>query len=268
MDVKGVLIDLDGVMYVGDRPVPGADEAIRFLDDCGYPFRFVSNTTRKSRKTIAGNLARMGLDIPERVIFTPAIAAAAYIQKSGKHRCFFLLAGDAALDFGPACSSAPGEAVDFVVVGDAGENITYENMNSAFRSLLGGAELIALEKDRYWMAAGGLSLSAGPFVTALEYAAGKTATVVGKPSGAFFTLALEDMGLCPAEAAMIGDDIGSDIGGAQALGMRGILVRTGKFRKDVLQNSRIQPDRIIGSIADLPRIMEKPGDGLPRPGTP
>ncbi|WML67272.1 MAG: hypothetical protein METHP_00784 [Methanoregula sp. SKADARSKE-2] len=250
--IKGFLIDLDGVMYIGDREIPGAVEMLRILNKKGYAFRFVSNTTRKSRRTIAERLLKMGFEIPENTIFTPPIAAIAYMMKKrGKNRCSLLVTGDAVSEFEDVCTGQPAEDVDFVIIGDAGEKITYESMNAAFRSLMNGAELIALERDRYWMAADGLSLSAGPFVSALEYATGKTAVVVGKPSKDFFALALEEMGLEPEEVAMIGDDISTDIGGSQETGMTGILVRTGKFREEVLERSGVKPDHIIDSIADL-----------------
>jgi HAD superfamily hydrolase (TIGR01458 family) len=119
-----------------------------------------------------------------------------------------------------------------------------------------GADLIALEKDRYWMAPDGLSLSAGPFVSALEYATGKTAALVGKPSKAFFSLALDDMGLAGDQVVMIGDDILTDVGGAQQAGIRGALVRTGKFSEEALKNSGIRPDFILDSIARISRIVE------------
>jgi HAD superfamily hydrolase (TIGR01458 family) len=259
--VQGFLIDLDGVMYVGTRPVDGAQEAIRFLEENGYPYRFVSNTTRKSRCTISAKLAEMGLDIPEKSIFTPPLAAVSYMNSSGRangaFRCYLLTTGDADRDFDPARIGGRGDKVDFVVIGDAGDRITYDSLNEAFRHLLAGAELIALEKDRYWMAADGLALSAGPFVSALEYATGTTATVVGKPSEAFFRMALDDMGIPPEKAAMIGDDILTDIAGSQAIGMQGILVRTGKFSGKVLRDAHIHPSRIIGSIGDLPLLMGK-----------
>ncbi|HUH78556.1 MAG TPA: TIGR01458 family HAD-type hydrolase [Methanoregula sp.] len=268
-DIKGVLIDLDGVMYVGNEPVPGAKDAIDFLTGCGCSFRFVSNTTRKSRKTIAGRLVAMGLEIPERYIFTPPLAAAAYIGRAGKHRCYCLIAGDAGCDLDQARPGPALEGADFVVIGDAGEKITYGSMNTAFRYVIGGAEIIALEKDRYWMAADGLSLSAGPFAAALEYATGKTATVVGKPSEEFFRLALDDMGLTPPDVIMVGDDIATDIAGAQALGIRGILVRTGKFREESLREATVKPSGIIGSIRDLPHLIGyQAGTGLPRSGGP
>lgn len=253
--IKGFLIDLDGVLYIGDQPIAGAQAAINNLMKNGYAFRFISNTTRKCRKTIASRLSAMGFKIPEEYIFTPPLAAVAYIKKTGLNNCFLLTTGDVDRDFETFCARDSGTKPDFVIVGDAGEAITYDNLNSAFRCLMEGAELIALEKDRYWMAADGLSLSAGPFVQALEFASGKKAMVMGKPSEAFFALALQDMGLRTGEVAMIGDDITTDIGGAQQAGMRTILVRTGKFREDLLKSAMIKPTWIIDSISQLEEIL-------------
>jgi len=254
-NIRGFLIDLDGVLYVGDKAIKGARESIDLLRDKNYAFRFVSNTTRKSRKTIAEQLSSMGFDIPVEDIFTPPLAAVAYIKKSKKHHCYLLTIGDVYQDFEQECICDNSAAIDYVILGDAGDKVTYENLNRAFRHLMQGADLIALENDRYWMAPDGLSLSAGPFVQALEFATGKKGIIVGKPSRMFFELALCDMGLRTDQVAMIGDDILTDIGGARTLGMQGILVRTGKYRKDTVDNVAIKPDRVIDSIAQLQDIL-------------
>jgi HAD superfamily hydrolase (TIGR01458 family) len=254
--IRGFLIDLDGVLYTGDIPVPGADEAIHFLNENGYSYRFVSNTTRKCRRTIAERLGRMGLEIPEEYIFTPPIAAVAYMNKTGRHRFRLLVTGDVYRDFPRSYDDKNPDGTDFIVLGDAGDEITYANLNNAFRDLMGGAELVALENDRYWMEPDGLSLSAGPFVAALEYATGKKAVLMGKPSKEFFDLALGDMGIGPEHAVMIGDDILTDVGGAQAAGMRGVLVRTGKFREEIIRKAGIRPDLIINSIRDIGEVVE------------
>jgi len=133
--------------------------------------------------------------------------------------------------------------------------MTYDLLNAAFRAVTGGAEIIALEKDRYWMAPDGFMLSAGPFVAALEFAAGKTATVMGKPSKAFFDMALRDMDLRPDQAVMVGDDIITDIAGARKTGMKAVLVRTGKFRDETLRTAVIKPTYVIDSIARLGDIL-------------
>lgn len=253
--IKGFLIDLDGVLYVGDHPIEGAQAAIKNLMQENYTFRFVSNTTRRCRNTIARRLSDMGFDIPEEYIFTPPIAAVAHMKKTGKRRCYLLTTGDVYHDFESVCVPDNSAKTDYVIVGDAGDTITYDRLNTAFRHILDGAELIALEKDRYWMAPDGLSLSAGPFVQALEFASGKEALIMGKPSKDFFDLALGDMGMQSSQIAMIGDDILTDIGGAHRAGMLGILVRTGKFREDALKNANIKPTHIINSIAKLDEIL-------------
>jgi HAD superfamily hydrolase (TIGR01458 family) len=256
MEIRGFLIDLDGVMYTGEKMTPGADTAIRLLTENGFVYRFVSNTTRKSRHTLAVQLSRMGLEIPESYIFTPSVAAVAYMKDNDKYRYRLLATGDVNRDFPPVSSEDPLERLDYVILGDAGNEITYASLNTAFRDLIEGAELIALEKDRYWMAPGGLALSAGPFVAALEFAAGKKAVIMGKPSRAFFSLALEDMDVSPEQAVMIGDDIITDVGGAHDAGLRGVLVKTGKFREDVMKRTSVRPDLIIESIADIREIID------------
>ncbi len=255
--IEAWLIDLDGVMYIGGTPVPGAQEAIKYLRDHGYPFRFVSNTTRKSRATIARQLDGMGFDIPESHIFTPASAAAAYLSENQtKSACFLTteeVAGEIVAGSGVIRDAGSPESV---VIGDAGDRFTYGRLNEAFRFLLAGAELVALEKDRYWMGADGLMLSAGPFVTALEFATGTEARVMGKPSAAFFRLAIASLCADPSATAMIGDDVITDVGGALSCGLMGILVKTGKYTDEVFERSGIHPTAILKSVADLPGFIE------------
>jgi HAD superfamily hydrolase (TIGR01458 family) len=254
--IRGFLIDLDGVLYVGNRAIDGASDAIEFLIENGYPFRCISNTTRKCRHSIASHLSSMGFEIPEDYIFTPPLAAITHMKKTGRTGYYLLTTGDVDRDFEELGNTGTNSKPDWVIIGDAGDKITYDSMNTAFRLLMDGAELLALENDRYWMAADGLSLSAGPIVKALEYATGKTAMVMGKPSQTFFKLALQDMHLYPEQVAMIGDDITTDIGGAIRAGMKGILVRTGKFRSDSVTTTEIKPDCIIDSVSRIQDIIQ------------
>jgi HAD superfamily hydrolase (TIGR01458 family) len=249
--MRAFLIDLDGVLYVGKSPVKGANECLKLMEDRGYSYRFVSNSTRRSRSSVAKRLEGLGYDVPADYIFTPPIAAIEYMKKTGKDKCFLLTMGDVHEDFEAAGINIAEKDVDFVVLGDAGPQFTFERLNKALRLILDGAEVLALERDRYWMEPEGLVLSTGPFVAALEYATGCKAKLMGKPSPEFFRLALNDVGARPEDAAMIGDDIMTDVGGAQRLGIKGILVKTGKYREDLAKNSGVTPDLTLESIASL-----------------
>ncbi|MDF0592723.1 TIGR01458 family HAD-type hydrolase [Methanotrichaceae archaeon M04Ac] len=251
MDSKAFLIDLDGVLYVDRTPIEGARETVAMLEEMGYRYRFVSNTTSKCRKSLAKFLDEMGFSIPEERIFTPAIAAVERIRSERDNRCFLLTRPDVRKDFEEAGVPVAEDEADFVVVGGAETDFTFDRLNRAFRLVMDGAEIVALEKDRYWMGADGLCLSAGPFVAALEYATGTVAEVVGKPSPDFFEMALADLRALPEETAMIGDDINTDVGGAQNAEMKGILVKTGKYREDLVEYSNVIPDLILESISEL-----------------
>lgn len=234
-----------------ETPVEGAKETVAMLEEKGYRYRFVSNTTSKSRRSLAEFLGDMGFMIPPDRIFTPGIAAAGRIGSEGEKRCFLITTPDLQREFEEAGIAIVEEEAEYVVVGDAEDGFTYDRLKRAFRLVMEGARIIALEKDRYWMGADGLSLSAGPFVAALEYATGAVAEVVGKPSRNFFEIALAGMGASAEETAMIGDDINTDVGGAKSLGMMGILVRTGKYRRELVDRSQVIPDLVIGSISEL-----------------
>jgi HAD superfamily hydrolase (TIGR01458 family) len=251
MRIRAFLIDLDGVLYTGKRPIAGARECLDLMDDRGYDYRFVSNSTRRCRTSIAERLKGWGYDISPDRIFTPPIAAVEYMRMSNRRRCFLITTGDVHAEFEEAGVTLTDENADFVVVGDAGDAFTYDRLNTALRLILDGAGILALEKDRYWMGSDGLVLSTGPFVAALEYATGRRSELMGKPSPEFFGLALRDMGVCPEEAAMIGDDIITDVGGAQKTGMKGILVKTGKYREDLVMDSKVAPELVLDSIAGL-----------------
>lgn len=255
MAVRGFLIDIDGVLVSGGKPINGAAHVLNTLLENGYHFRCLSNTTQRSRETIATQMKEWNFPLDASLLFTPPCAAVAHILRSGKRRCYLISTGHIDREFETAGIELIHEPADFVVIGDAGEQFTFPVLNQAFRLVLEGAELLALERDRYWMSSQGLMLAAGPFVAAIEYATGVTAQIMGKPSPRFFAMALEDMGLVAGETAMIGDDILTDIGGAQQCGMQGILVRTGKYRPDTLKTTQVRPDKVIDSIANIEEFL-------------
>lgn len=257
-EIDAFLIDLDGVLYTGGTPIPGGAETLTLFDKIGVKVVFLSNSTQRSRASIQAKLQVMGIAVDRSSIFTPPVAAVAMMQELGGGRCRLFTTGDVHRDFvSSAIEIAPSGAVDFVVIGDAGDRWTSALLTDAFRCVQDGALLMALEKDRYWMGSDGLCLSAGPFVAAIEYATGATATVLGKPSAQYFNRALQSLGVSPGRAAMIGDDISTDIGGSQRAGLKGILVRTGKYSKEAVERSGITPDLLIDSLASLQTMLQE-----------
>jgi HAD superfamily hydrolase (TIGR01458 family) len=252
-EVRALLIDLDGVLYVEDEPIAGAVDAVAAFRDAGLGLRFVTNTTQRSRRHTLEKLERLGIRVGPDELITPAVLAVEHCRARGHDRVALLMADDVKADF--AGLAEAGDRVDAVVVGDLGEGFGYDVLNRAFRLVLDGAELVALQRNRYWLRADGLALDVGPFVAALEYAAGVEAVVVGKPAPAFFRLALSQLGARPEQAAMVGDDVESDIGGAIRAGLRGVLVRTGKFREETAASADPPPTDVIDSIADLPALL-------------
>ena len=246
MRVRGLLVDLDGTLYVGDDPVRGAREAVGRLKSSGLVLRYVTNTTRKPRREVSEHLRSLGFEVEEEEIFTPARAAAALI---GEKSCFPLV--DESLLEDLAGIMLTEDRPDHVLVGDLGEGFSYDRLNAGFRYLMDGAELIALQRNRYWRTEDGLALDAGPFVAALEYASSKSATIVGKPEQGFFQLALEDMGLRSHEVAVVGDDAEADVAGGQAAGLKGVQVKTGKYRP----GAGGAPDLMLDSFAGLPEML-------------
>ncbi|MGD9664474.1 MAG: TIGR01458 family HAD-type hydrolase [Novosphingobium sp.] len=245
MALRLALLDLGGVVYVGDSPLPGAVAAVRRLRDAGLAVRFLTNTTRKPHAAVLADLRVMGLDVAADELFTPSLAARQVITAHG---------------YSPRLLVHPALRDDFdglpeggrraVVVGDAGEYFTYDAMNAAFRELDNGAALLALANNRSFRDAdGALSLDAGPFVAALTFASGVEPVVLGKPSGDFFGAALDSAGCAADEAFMVGDDVENDIGGALAAGLSGVLVRTGKYRPGDERTIAPSPTAVVDDLA-------------------
>lgn len=252
-ELRGLLIDLDGVLYVEEEPIDGAAEAVKAFRDAGLGLRFVTNTTARSRRQTLERLERLGFGVEAEELVTPAVLARRRCQERGHERVALIMNEQVKEDF-EGLSEADVD-VDAVIMGDLGEAFGFEILNRAFRLVMGGAELIALQKNRFWRTPGGLSLDAGPFVAAIEYATGSEALVVGKPAASFFELVLSELGTEPGETAMVGDDVETDIGGAIDAGLAGVLVRTGKYREDFVRRSGIEPTATIDSIAELPGLL-------------
>ncbi|MBD3401777.1 TIGR01458 family HAD-type hydrolase [candidate division GN15 bacterium] len=252
-DAEGVLFDCDGVLYVGGQMIDGADRALKHARERGLPCRFTTNTTTRSLKSLHEKLVGLGLPIEAGEVFGVIRAAQSYLEQQADPVCYLLLSDDPREDFSQFRQSD--EKPTHIVVGDVGKEWDYALMQRCFDMVMDGAKLVALHKGKYWQTEVGLRMDIGAFVAGLEFVTDTTATVIGKPSPDFFRLALNDMGLEASQVVMVGDDLTNDIGGAQRVGMKGVLVRTGKFRQELVDRSDISPDMIIDSIADIEHLL-------------
>ncbi len=253
--IEALLFDLDGVLYVGSHRIPGAVETLEFCQEQNIPFRFITNTSTRTVAAIADKLNAMGIPIVEDWIFSAASATRDYLLQQGSPSVHLLVRDEVKLEFAEFEQNSPDP--DFVVVGDIGAAWNYELLNRVFNELMNGAELIAMHRNKYWLTDAGLQMDIGAFVAGLEYVSGKRATIIGKPSSEFFSLAVNAVGAANSKTAIVGDDIENDIGGGNRAGLQTIMVKTGKYREDVFTAARAQPDYILDSIADLPALLTK-----------
>lgn len=252
-----MLLDIDGVLTVSWRPLPGAVEAVTWLRDAGFAVALVTNTTSQTRAWMASTLSEAGFGVGAGDIFTaPAITAAYLARHYPGARCALLNSGDITDDLaGVTIVTGDDAAPDVAILGGAGPEFSYAALNRIFGYLLAGARLVAMGRNLYWRTESGLQLDAGSFLAGLEQAAGVTAEVTGKPAAAFFATAVAALGATPAQSVMVGDDIEADVLAAQRYGITGVLVRTGKYRPGALESASAAPDRVIDSIADLPGLL-------------
>lgn len=248
--VKGVILDMCGVLYDsgegGGIPIQGSIEAVKRLMDSGLILRFCTNETQNTREKFVQKLRRMGFDISVSDVFSPAPALMRILRERGLQP--HLLVHD---DLIPEFDGIEMNSPNCVVIGDAADRFSYENLNEAFRVLIGLKKpiLFSLGQGRYYKETDGLKLDVGVFMKALEYACDVQAEVVGKPSPEFFQSVLRDMNLQPHEVVMVGDDLVNDVGGAQRCGIKGVQVRTGKYRPSDEDHPSVKADAYVDDLA-------------------
>jgi HAD superfamily hydrolase (TIGR01458 family) len=252
--IDAVLLDIDGVLVVSWEPLPGAIETIEWLRANDAPFRLITNTTTHTRVDLARTLTDAGIAVSPEEVFTAVVATGTYLRNAHPGASVFVLSdGDARADL-QGVDLVEGDA-DVVVLGGAYDGFDYPTMNRVFRMLMSGATLVAMHRNLYWLTNEGWRLDGGAFVAALEEATGRRAVVCGKPAAAYFASALEQIGAPAERVAMVGDDVVNDVQGAQAAGLTGVLVRTGKFRQEDLDGAEVEPDIVIDSIAGVPELL-------------
>jgi HAD superfamily hydrolase (TIGR01458 family) len=253
-----ILLDIDGVLHVSGVPIPGAVDAVNRLRRHGHSLRFVTNNSTRARATLADELRGLGFELEDDELQTTLGAAAR--ELAGK-RVFALVMSGVLPDL--ESLELVGEGADAVLLGGCDETtepnqvFSWMNLNRAFAEVQMGADLYCLHKGRWWQTSRGPLLDSGAFVAGLEYATGVDATVLGKPSAAYFAAALDALGAEPELTWMVSDDLESDIRGAQSFGMRTALVRTGKFRPDTLEHADVVPEIVLSSLAQFPDWLER-----------
>jgi HAD superfamily hydrolase (TIGR01458 family) len=278
--VRGLLLDLDGVVVMAGRLIPGAAEALGELDRRGLPYRIVTNTSLVTRATLAERSRQLGAPIPPERFISSLSATAAWTATRHRGAPLFVLASaDALTEFAGQRvltdeeASLPDARAAAVVIGYAPESTDWETLNRAFRLVRNGAELIGMHKSRWWITPDGPTIDSGAIVAGLEYASGVRARIMGKPSRTFFTLAAADLAaeiaardggppVRRAELAMVGDDVWTDALAAHRAGLRGIFVLSGKHGRAELDRAAGQargggrPDAVGASLADVVAALD------------
>jgi HAD superfamily hydrolase (TIGR01458 family) len=255
-DVELVLLDLDGTVYEGTRPLPGAAEAVERLRRGGLRVRFATNADSVPPGALVERLAGMGVEAAAEEILTPVALAQQMFHGKREARVLALAAPGVRALLDDALAG-PGEHPTHVLICDPSFGATYDDLDAAFQAVRSGAKLVASQLNRVARRDDGDHLDTGGFVRLLEYATGVQALVLGKPSPEFFRLALEAAEVDAERALVVGDDRDTDVGGAGAVAIRAVLVRTGKGAEPGTAGGA-EPTAVIDSLADLPDLLGVP----------
>lgn len=256
MHVGGVLLDIDGVLALSWRQIDGAADTLGWLRSRNLPFRLITNTTTHTRRALVDTLAATGIDVRPDEIVTAVVATVTSLRAHHRGARVFLLSdGETRADL-EGIELVDVADADVIVVGGACADFSYATLNRVFQRVMEGAILVGMHRNLYWRTEEGWQLDGGAYIAGLEEATGRKAIICGKPSRAFFETALAMLGTSAAETVMVGDDVVTDVLGAQEMGMTGVLVRTGKFRPGDLGAAAGEPGYIVDSVADLPGLLE------------
>jgi len=273
--VRALVLDADGVLVAPGTALPGVAEAIGCLDARGIPYRVATNVSAAHRETVAARLAGLGLPIPAERIVTALSATVDDVRRTYPGQPVFVLTHrDGLREFAddplmtPEAADADDARAAAVVIGDADNDLSYQNLDRAFRLVRRGAELIAMHRNGWWLTARGETIDSGAFVAALEYATGRRARLTGKPGPLMFRTAFRGLAADVAAAggsalryrdvAMVGDHSVQDITGARRVGLRAILVLTGRTAAEDVPGlrGRAVPDAVAGAMGDVVAALD------------
>ncbi|MCZ7646252.1 MAG: HAD-IIA family hydrolase [Planctomycetota bacterium] len=248
----GFLVDMDGVVYRGGELIPGADRFIQGLQAAGIPFTFLTNNSQRTRRDVVTALARMGIRVDERHVFTCAMATARYLARQKPNGTAYVI-GEGGLQTALHRNgySIVDKDPDYVVVGE-GRTMTFEQVEKALGMLRGGAKLVATNLDPNCPTQnGGTRPGCGAIVSMLEAASGLRAFSVGKPSPVMLRDARKMLGLRSERTIVIGDTMETDILGGAQMGYKTVLVLSGGAARADLPRYAFSPDLVISSIGEL-----------------
>lgn len=253
--VDGVLFDIDGVLVTSWQPIPGAAAAVEDVRRRGLRCAFLTNTTSRTCEGIASGLREAGFDVDADEIVTAARLTAEYLQSTYPGaRVWVLGSDDASADF--AGIELDEENPQVIVLGGAGPEFTHRALSRVVELMFDGVPAVAMHRGAMWATADGLRIDTGSYLPGIEEVTGVRIASVGKPALTAFLTAAELAGSEPDRTMMVGDDLVGDVIAAQRVGLTGVLVRTGKFREQVLALSADRPDHVCDSVANLPKLLD------------
>ena len=248
--IKGILSDIDGTLYFKGKPTQGAIKTVSKIRKKGIKLLFFTNTDSKSPQTVFKTLIDYGFEVDYDEIYTPIIALKEFLNENLDKKSYFITTKEIQKEFQEFPQVKGSEIPDFVILCDFHDNWDVKRLNQAFKYVLKGAKLIGSQGNIYYLDRNGEPvLDTGSFIKMISNASKSSAEIFGKPSKHFYNRALKKINLDKKEVLVVGDDIYSDIKGAQNIGLKGILVRTGKGESYEDSSKEIKPNLVIENFS-------------------
>jgi HAD superfamily hydrolase (TIGR01458 family) len=251
--VSVICFDVDGTLTDGvrGREIEGSARALRVLR-AAFPVRLVTNTTSVPHAALARHLMMLGLLDDPASLITPATVAARVLPQRGHDVGILIVEPGAREDYSWFREDPAGPAV---VLATEAHDLRVGDLQEAFRRILDGAAFYTLQRNRYFRRGTELVTDLGPLTAFLSYATGVEAETLGKPSALLYDFIAREVEAPRNEIVMVGDDAEFDVSASVALGMQGVLVRTGKYREGDESRVRPAPSAVLGRVADVPRWL-------------
>jgi 4-nitrophenyl phosphatase len=259
--LRGLLIDLDGVVYTGKDPILGAPSFLAEARRRGLKFLLVTNNSTTSPELVAERLRTMHIEVAPDEVLTSAQAAVAYVRAHGDPGARVRIVGEGGLRQAAEAEGLSviddGEATSDWVIAGLDRAFNYVKLTGAIRAIMAGARFVATNADALLPVEGGQVVpGAGTMIAAIQTATGVEPVVVGKPEPGLFEHGLRRLGgLAPEHVAMVGDRLDTDVEGGQRAGLRTILVLTGVTNRSEAAAAASQPDAVVADLAGVASLF-------------